>query len=138
MPEPHELRASDAERERAAETLRGHAAAGRLDADELDERVGAALTARTRGELAALTADLPGPATPPAPRPATSRRAHAPRCHTKDPRSFVPIAVLLIAIWAVTGMGYFWPIWPIIGFAFAALPALVGNTRVIRSHGVHR
>ena len=46
----------------------------------------------------------------------------------------MPIAPLLIAIWAVAGMGYFWPV---IGFAFAALPALaMGNTRVIRSHGV--
>jgi hypothetical protein len=40
--------------------LRGAAAAGRLDPDELDERTAAALAARTLGDLAALIADLPG------------------------------------------------------------------------------
>jgi hypothetical protein len=32
---------------------------------------------------------------------------------------FVIIWVLLIVIWAVTGMGYFWPIWPILGMGVA-------------------
>jgi hypothetical protein len=41
------------------ETLRVAAGDGRLTADELDERLEAALSARTHGELAALTADLP-------------------------------------------------------------------------------
>ncbi|CAM5584298.1 hypothetical protein STENM223S_07310 [Streptomyces tendae] len=53
------LRASDTDRDRAVETLSAAAGDGRLTAEELDERVGAALTARTQGELAALTADLP-------------------------------------------------------------------------------
>ena len=54
-----ELRASDGDRDRAVERLRVAAGDGRLTAAELDERVDAALTARTCGELAALTADLP-------------------------------------------------------------------------------
>jgi len=54
-----ELRASDEDRERVVESLRAAAGDGRLTAAELDERLGAALTARTSGELAALTADLP-------------------------------------------------------------------------------
>ena len=41
------------------EVLRDAAGDGRLSASELDERVEAALTARTGSELAALTADLP-------------------------------------------------------------------------------
>ncbi|MFG3073993.1 DUF1707 domain-containing protein [Streptomyces sp. NPDC048225] len=53
------LRASHTDRDRAVETLSAAAGDGRLTAEELDERVGAALTARTQGELAALTADLP-------------------------------------------------------------------------------
>ena len=36
-----------------------------------------------------------------------------------DPRALAAVAVLLVAIWAVTGAGYFWPIWPILGFAIA-------------------
>ena len=54
-----ELRASDEDRDRAVEMLRAAAGDGRLTAAELDERLGVALTARTGGELAALTADLP-------------------------------------------------------------------------------
>jgi hypothetical protein len=58
--EPDEsLRVSDAERDVTLRTLGDHAAVGRLTLDELEERSGRALTAKTRGELAALTTDLP-------------------------------------------------------------------------------
>jgi hypothetical protein len=40
--------------------LREHGAAGRLDMDELEQRIGAAYSARTHGELGALVRDLPG------------------------------------------------------------------------------
>ena len=53
-----EMRASDADRDRVMEILRVAAVEGRLTPDELDERLGAALSSRTLGELAALTADL--------------------------------------------------------------------------------
>ena len=53
-----ELRASQADRDRTVEVLRDAAGDGQLTASELDERVEAALTARTRSELAALTDDL--------------------------------------------------------------------------------
>ena len=55
-----ELRASHEDRDEVVEQLRVAAGDGRLTADELDQRLDAALTARTYGELAALTADLPG------------------------------------------------------------------------------
>jgi hypothetical protein len=54
-----ELRASHADRDRVVETLGAAAADGRLTAAELDERLEAALSARTSSELAVLTADLP-------------------------------------------------------------------------------
>jgi hypothetical protein len=58
--EPDEsLRVSDAERDVTLQTLGDHAAVGRLTLDELEERSGRALVAKTRGELAALTHDLP-------------------------------------------------------------------------------
>jgi hypothetical protein len=58
--EPDEsLRVSDAERDVTLRTLGDHAAVGRLTLDELEERSGRALAAKTRGELAALTSDLP-------------------------------------------------------------------------------
>lgn len=54
-----DLRASHADRDQVVEVLRVAAGDGRLTAEELDERVEAALTARTLGELAVLTVDLP-------------------------------------------------------------------------------
>ena len=54
-----ELRASHEDRDRVVELLRTAAGDGRLTAEELDERLEVALTARTHGELAVLTADLP-------------------------------------------------------------------------------
>ena len=53
------LRASDLDREHVAERLRNATAEGRLLASELEDRLGAALSARTYGELDALVADLP-------------------------------------------------------------------------------
>jgi hypothetical protein len=54
-----DLRASHEDRDRIVELLRVSAGDGRLSIDELDERVEAALTTRTYGELEALVADLP-------------------------------------------------------------------------------
>src|SRR4051794_24777533 len=58
MAEPLEVRASDADRERAAELLRRAAGDGRLTVDELDERLDDAFAARTLGELERLVADV--------------------------------------------------------------------------------
>ncbi len=71
-----DLRVSDADRDRAISDLSEHFQAGRLTADEFDERSGQALQARTGKELAALFTDLPpgGAAVtslpPPGPAPA--------------------------------------------------------------------
>ena len=53
------LRVSDAERDVTLRMLGDHAAVGRLTLDELEERSSRALVAKTRGELATLTSDLP-------------------------------------------------------------------------------
>jgi Domain of unknown function (DUF4190)/Domain of unknown function (DUF1707) len=63
-----DLRASDADRDAAAERLRTAALEGRLDPLELDERLSAAYDARWCSELTALTSDVtPPPPAPPAP-----------------------------------------------------------------------
>ncbi|MFF6951845.1 DUF1707 domain-containing protein [Streptomyces iakyrus] len=54
-----DLRASDADRERVAEILRDALAEGRLDMAEFEERLDATYQARTYGELAPITRDLP-------------------------------------------------------------------------------
>ena len=70
-----ELRASHDDRDRVVEVLRVSAGDGRLTAEELDQRLELALTARTYGELAKLISDLPAsgsvvsaPATAPKPK----------------------------------------------------------------------
>jgi Domain of unknown function (DUF1707) len=54
------IRASDGERDQVVALLQRHFTDGRLAQAELEERVAAALAARTRDQLHALTADLPG------------------------------------------------------------------------------
>ena len=54
-------RIGDAERDKATEFLREHMAAGRLDADEFDERLTRALNAKVASDLDALFTDLPEP-----------------------------------------------------------------------------
>jgi hypothetical protein len=55
----HEMRISDAEREAAAAELREHFASGRLDQEELNERLDRVFAAKTRGDLTGLFGDLP-------------------------------------------------------------------------------
>ena len=62
---PDDLRVSDAERTEVQDRLRRAHDEGRLDLVEFDERVRTLWAARTRGDLARVTADLPPP--PPAP-----------------------------------------------------------------------
>ena len=61
MSEPVPQRIGDVERDRAAEYLREHMSVGRLTQDEFDERLTAALQARTAADLEPLFADLPAP-----------------------------------------------------------------------------
>src|SRR3982751_1057846 len=95
-----DLRASDADRDRVVRRLRNAAIEGRLDASELEERVGGGYAARYRGELATLTADLPAP--PRAPRPAPAPVAVAPR------RCAAPVNV--VAVCALLP-GLLWGVW---------------------------
>ena len=58
------VRASDADRDRVVEALAAASAEGRLTLEEYSERGDAALVARTLGDLAGLTADLPAASVP--------------------------------------------------------------------------
>ncbi|WP_212911923.1 DUF1707 domain-containing protein [Streptomyces sp. TS71-3] len=69
------MRASDADRERVAEQLREAMAEGRLDMEEFQERLEATYRARTYGELAPITRDLPASGAPVAPVSTTKRPA---------------------------------------------------------------
>jgi len=108
-----DLRASDAERESVVARLREHGAAGRLDVDELEERIGSAYAARTHGELAWLLEDLPAirgpvPRVHAGPRPCA---APGERRLADELRVFAGVNLLLVAIWLFSGAGYLWPVW---------------------------
>ena len=107
------VRASDDERERAATALRDHAAAGRLTVEELGQRLQVAFAARTRQDLRELFGDLPGqPRLTGRPRDDHAKR----RAHRAHVRAYLVFCVAMVVLWAVTGLGYFWPIWPIMGW----------------------
>jgi hypothetical protein len=114
---PDTLRASDDEREHTAALLREHCQHGRVSIDELDERLSVAFAARTHGELDAVLGDLPaqGP----------QATAGALRRHV---RMFLLVNGLLIGIWLLSGAGYFWPMWPFLGWGIGlAAHALAGD-----------
>ena len=101
------IRVSDADRDGVTAQLRDHFAAGRITPGELDERLSAALNAKTFGDLHRIMADLPGPvpaplgAAPPSLRAAPAwavRRRHPP---------FAPLIVLaLLAVLLIPGTGW--------------------------------
>ena len=71
-----EVRASDADCERVVDALRAQVGTGRLTLDEFSERAARAYRARTMGDLATLTRDLPKPM-PVASHPTHGRNASA-------------------------------------------------------------
>ncbi|MFB4308898.1 DUF1707 domain-containing protein [Actinomadura sp. GTD37] len=70
MARQDEIRIGDAERDAVMVALHDHFAEGRLDRGELDGRLDAALSAKTRGDLRALVEDLPSPTGLPEPEKA--------------------------------------------------------------------
>ena len=112
VPEPYDLRASDDEREAVVAALHMHASDGRLDAEELEARLDTAYGATLRSELLPTLADLPTNSAPQRPRADSEPPWFAP---------VIPLAILLITIWALTGAGYFWPMWPIGAVLLASL-----------------
>lgn len=106
-PYDRSLRAADSDREAVAETLREQHVAGRLDTDELQERIERCYTAKSYADLDAIVADLPHE------EPASSRI----RSLSPWPRfAFVPLA--LIAIVAVSHGHLFWLAIPLVLFFF--------------------
>ena len=104
------LRASDAERSATAELLRRHHADGRIDTAELEERIERCYAAKTRGDLDALTADLPGRH--------QERRHRGPR-RTPMPLAPLVLVVAVVALSVTTGAHVLWLVWPLAFFTFA-------------------
>jgi hypothetical protein len=115
-------RVGDADRNRTTDLLKEAHAAGYLTLEEVDERLGAALAARTRGELDRLVADLPpewrasqGPPRPPAGPPGRRRPAPPPELAWLLPLVVVLAALVVLAV--VTRGVWFFP-WPLLWIFF--------------------
>ena len=93
------LRLSDADRDRAVAELSEHFQAGRLTVEELDDRTGRALQARTTTDLAALFTDLPRRQVP------VTSAASAPASPVPFPLARVPaVPIAILAAVALTGL----------------------------------
>ena len=112
------LRVGDAERERVVASLQRHYQAGRLSVGELEDRTRRAFAARTEGDLDAVLGDLPPEAPSPAPAPAVSA-AEGGRMAFRPWLRYGVAAAAMVGVWALSGRGYFWPAWPMLGWGLA-------------------
>ncbi|MGN6868949.1 MAG: DUF1707 SHOCT-like domain-containing protein [Solirubrobacteraceae bacterium] len=118
MPGDADLRASDEQRDRTAAEIREHFAAGRLSDEELSDRVHAAYSARTEGDLEALLADLPKlPATRAQQKAEIAQRRHdLQRRLLQEAGGGSGAFLICTAIWLASGAsGFFWPIFVALG-----------------------
>jgi hypothetical protein len=143
-----EIRTSQEDRSRAVAALQRHYVDGRLTETELGERVKLALAARTYGELDSLFRDLPvlSESAVPAsgreqdsgdPRTGVDPASGAPVKGVRQDRefqahftSYVLVMLLLVAIWFLTTPGgYFWPIWPMLGWGIGVASHGLGYSK---------
>jgi len=96
------MRVSDAERQAVADRLAEHFSSGRLDQAEFDERVGRAMSAKTRADLAGLFDDLPETGAPAATDQATGQ--------LRRRRRHPILLVALIVFVAIAASHVVWPL----------------------------
>jgi hypothetical protein len=131
QPLPRTYRASNDDRHRVIELLQAHYVAGRLSSSELESRVEQALAAVTFGDLDVVVADLPTldaarPAAAEQPRNRDNRHqrrarkqhsAHGEKSFRAHATSYLLVMAMLVIIWVLTTpFGYFWPVWPMLGW----------------------
>ena len=118
-PTPAEaMRVSDAERADVQERLRRAHGVGQLDLTEFDERVRAVWAARTRGELARITRDLPvpPPPQPPPPRPGVFSATPGGMAMKVLTLNWLAVVAVNLVVWAIVGIttgeaAYPWWLW---------------------------
>jgi Domain of unknown function (DUF1707) len=129
MPDASWIRASDADRDDAVARLREHYVAGRLSEKERQERVAAALAAKTLGDLGELMTDLPdldrlpdtslprrGPARTWSAPPARAGRAARPRAPLSEDAAAMACLSLIVVAYLATGLatGIWWIPWALL------------------------
>jgi hypothetical protein len=120
------LRASDADRDAVAERLRRAAVEGRLEPDELEQRLHAALRSRTYGQLDRLLVDLPSPARP---RPRITR---SPLAFAIPLLATLVVLAAVVTIVAIAAAG--WMVWVLVWCLVWAGRGGCGRRR----HSAHR
>ena len=129
-----QMKASDADRDAVLSDLSEHFQAGRLTAEEFEDRTGRALAARTWGELRDLMRDLP--ASPAGPRLPVTAATGVPSQRPLGRAVLVPVAVLAgIAIAVALSAGTAHARW---GFLWLLLPALLIARRMTWCAGAPR
>lgn len=131
MGERHELRVSDRDRQAAADKLRSAHDEGRLDFAEYDQRLGAAYSSVTYGDLDRLFVDLPAAGglevahvSPAAPARRPPRKIPAePSVLAAMPTAlkvlwivWASVGAINLTVWLLVSLGnggpdYFWPMW---------------------------
>ncbi len=140
MPSDPRIRASDADRDRAAEALREHHATGRLSMEEFQDRLDRVYAAKTLGELDELMVDLPAIDLYQLPIPAGQRfvppRPPATRAHGRMSTewraawaSWAGVSLICLVVWLLalgsSGAAGFWPLWVIAPWGAAMLAGWV-------------
>ena len=152
MTEQRDLRASDSDRQAAAERLRAAHDEGRLDFSEYDNRLAQAYSSVTYADLDRLFADLP--ATAPAPVvPARAPAVRTARAEVDTRKAFAGLPLVLrilwinfafvvavnLTVWFLVGGGYFWPMWLAIpGVVLVGASAVAGAVRTHRRAALER
>ena len=116
------LRVSDAERQAVADRLSEHFAAGRLDQAEFDDRVGRAMSAKTRADLGGLFADLPETGAPAVPAQPRYRHRHP-----------VLLVALFVVLAVMTAHVLWWTTVPLLWLGFFLVVVLFATRTVGRS-----
>ena len=133
------MRASDADREIVRATLGDAFADGRLTREEYDDRLNTLYGSRTLGEVSSLVTDLvPLDGSPMAPAPllGADMRTRGARKWRKDVEeslaAFLVPSIICTVIWiAVTGRGFFWPVFPMLFLGLNLVKTVVQRESII-------
>lgn len=126
------MRAGDSDRQRVADQLKAALDEGRLDLSEYDERIQKAYGAKTFGDFHGLLDDLPGTVpvaaaqVVPAASPVSTQTGKPAKKGKKKHEShgvqgMASVFLVCTLVWAMSGMGYFWPAWVAIPLILALL-----------------
>ena len=139
-----DLRSSERDRDAVLRALGEAYAEGRLDRDEHDERADRVQRSRTLGELPAVVADLLPRAdlarrpAPGAAAPAADLLAEAERRYDRERRQAVwsafSASLVCLVVWLVTGYGFFWPAFVILGTGLNAGRVVFQRDDIVADH----